>query len=133
MPDAVDARLAELEAALAAFEDPPVQFDPADVAMAGVFISIGAEGRLLIQRGYVRRGDERPEASASGSEGNAGEGSSRATEGAETGAAHHEGTSQAPDDGDDATGAEDDEGLRPLSDRLVIELTAIALSRCATP
>ena len=44
LPDEVDQRLGEIEAALAAFEDRPVIYDPADIARAGVFVSIDAEG-----------------------------------------------------------------------------------------
>ena len=35
--------------------------DPADIARAGVFISIDAEGLLSIDRGYMRPEDEVPE------------------------------------------------------------------------
>ena len=60
LPDEVDARLGEIEAALAAFDDRPVTYDPAEIARAGVFVSIGVEGALRIERGYVRREDETP-------------------------------------------------------------------------
>jgi ParB family transcriptional regulator, chromosome partitioning protein len=40
LPDEVDQRLGEIEAALLAFEDRAMIYDPADVARAGVFISI---------------------------------------------------------------------------------------------
>jgi ParB family transcriptional regulator, chromosome partitioning protein len=40
LPDEVDERLGEIEAALLAFEDRAIIYDPADVARAGVFISI---------------------------------------------------------------------------------------------
>jgi ParB family chromosome partitioning protein len=60
LPDSVDERLGEIETALAAFEDRPVIYDPAEIARAGVFVSIDAEGRLLVDRGYVRPEDEAP-------------------------------------------------------------------------
>src|SRR5712672_1905855 len=40
LPDEVDQRLSEIEAALTAFEDRLVIFDPADVVRAGVFIRL---------------------------------------------------------------------------------------------
>ncbi len=44
LPDEVDARLGEIETALAAFDDRPVSYDPAEIARAGVFVSIDADG-----------------------------------------------------------------------------------------
>ena len=57
-PDDVDQRLGEIETALAAFDDRPVRFEPADIARAGVFVSIDSDSNLLIERGYVRPEDE---------------------------------------------------------------------------
>ena len=50
----------ELETALEGFEARPVVFDPAEVARAGAFVSIDADGRLRVERGYVRPEDELP-------------------------------------------------------------------------
>ncbi len=60
LPDEVDERLGEIETALAAFEDRPVTYDPADIARAGVFVCIDADGALSVERGYVRPEDEGP-------------------------------------------------------------------------
>src|ERR1700733_11833786 len=60
LPDEVNERLGEIEAALAAFGDRPVTYDPTDIARAGVFVSIDAEGALSVDRGYVRPQDEAP-------------------------------------------------------------------------
>ena len=60
LPDEVDERLGEIETALAAFEDRPVSYDPAEIARAGVFVSIDADGNLSVDRGYVRPEDEAP-------------------------------------------------------------------------
>ena len=56
LPDEVDARLGEIETALLALEDRPVKFDPAEIARAGVFVSIARDGTLRVDRGYVPRG-----------------------------------------------------------------------------
>ncbi len=60
LPDEVDERLGEIETALDAFEDRPVAYDPAEIARAGVFVSIDADGALSVDRGYVRPEDEAP-------------------------------------------------------------------------
>src|SRR5204862_6877158 len=60
LPDDVDQRLGEIESALMAFEDRPVLYDPTEVARAGVVISIDSEGRLSVDRGYVRAEDDVP-------------------------------------------------------------------------
>ncbi|HEX8418481.1 MAG TPA: ParB/RepB/Spo0J family partition protein [Sphingomonas sp.] len=60
LPDEVDERLGEIETALAAFDERPVHYAPADIARAGVFVSIGNDGGLLVDRGYVRPEDEAP-------------------------------------------------------------------------
>ena len=58
LPDDVDARLGEIETALAAFDNRPLRYDPAEIARAGVFVSIDADGTLAVDRGYVRPQDE---------------------------------------------------------------------------
>ncbi|MFX5187550.1 hypothetical protein ABTC69_18570, partial [Acinetobacter baumannii] len=58
LPNEVDARLGELEEALEAFANRPDVFKPGEILHAGTFVSIDGEGRLQIERGYVRREDE---------------------------------------------------------------------------
>src|SRR6267154_218697 len=58
LPDEVDARLGELEEALAAFVNRPDVFNPSEIVHAGSFVSIDGEGGLQVERGYVRREDE---------------------------------------------------------------------------
>jgi ParB family chromosome partitioning protein len=122
LPDEVDERLGEIEAALAAFDHWPVTYDPADIARAGVFVSIDAEGKLSVDRGYVRSQDEAP----AGEPEQDGE-----TDPATAGA--HAADPDAPvvqraviTIGGQVAGPEDedDEDLKPLPDRLVTELTA---------
>ena len=60
LPEGVDERLGEIETALAAFEDRRVSYDPSEIARAGVFVSVDADGRLSVDRGYVRPEDEPP-------------------------------------------------------------------------
>ncbi|MCZ4288429.1 ParB/RepB/Spo0J family partition protein [Hoeflea alexandrii] len=110
LPDEVDERLGEIEAALGAFEDRPKHYDPAEIGRAGVFVSIGHDGRLSVDRGYVRPEDEAP---ADGDTGVGGQ-----TPGSD---GQHKvisvcGEPEPQDDEDDA--------IKPLPERLVIELTA---------
>jgi ParB family chromosome partitioning protein len=58
LPDEIDTRLGEIATALAAFENRPVRYEPAEIARAGAFVSIDADGQLAIDRGYVRSEDE---------------------------------------------------------------------------
>ncbi|HEX5957947.1 MAG TPA: ParB N-terminal domain-containing protein, partial [Hyphomicrobiaceae bacterium] len=125
IPEEVDARLGEIETALGEFEDRPVVFDPSEVARAGVFISIGTDGTLHIERGYVRPEDEEPVAPAESEEEEEDTGESSAGTAARPNGASP--TSRAPSSspGQSATESdEEDEGFRPLSDRLMTELTA---------
>jgi ParB family chromosome partitioning protein len=125
IPEEVDARLGEIETALGEFEGRPVVYDPSDIARAGVFISIGTDGTLHVERGYVRPEDEEPVAT-----GDSDEGEEDASEDSSGMAARPNGasaTSHAPSSapGHPATESdEEDEGVRPLSDRLMAELTA---------
>ena len=115
LPDQVDERLSELETALEGFSNRPVVFDAAEVARAGAFISIGADGQLRVERGYVRPEDElavEPESDAS-AEGGDERAMAASYEGVETT------VSAAPE-----AEPEEDEGLSPISDRLMTELTA---------
>ena len=127
LPEAVEQRLAEIEAALSAFDDLPEVFDRAEVARAGAFLSIDGEGRLRVERGYVRPEDElpvaaEPEPEADGSVDST-DADATGTEPAmsmrvETnGSTVHAGSVPVLD-------PEEDEGIRPLPDRLLTELTA---------
>ena len=122
LPDEVDERLGEIEAALAAFDDRPVTYVPTDIARAGVFVSIDAEGALSVDRGYVRPQDEAPVGDPEQDD---------ETDPATAGA--HGVDPDAPvvqraviTIGGQIAGPEDedDEDLKPLPDRLVTELTA---------
>ncbi len=119
LPDEVDQRLGEIEAALMTFEERSVVYDPVDISRAGVFVSIDSEGRLSVDRGYVRPEDEAPrqdpgigavDASSSGGQKSDGSAVQRT-------AISVAGTAADPED-------DDEDAARPLPDRLIIELTA---------
>ena len=121
LPEEVDRRLGEIETALEAFDSRPAIFDPAEIARGGVFVSIDADGDLCVERGYVRLEDEAPAVDESEEP----EGEPETVERADGGAPVQRavitlgGDAAAPDPVE-----EEDETLRPLPDRLVMELTA---------
>ena len=96
-------------------------FDPDQTAKAGVFVSIDADGTLLVERGYVRPEDEateEPEAEVVDPE------TGEVLQRAEPQASHQRavitlgGQSSEPEEEDEA------DAIKPLPDRLVSELTA---------
>ena len=92
-------------------------YDPAEIARAGVFVSIDGDGDLRIERGYVRPEDEAPaEPDADGD----------APEGSEDDGDVQRTVITIGGDGSsaDAETAEEEDGIKPLPDRLVTELTA---------
>jgi ParB family chromosome partitioning protein len=113
LPDEVDARLTEIDAGIAVLTQRPVSYDPEEQARAGVFVSLSHDGRLRIDRGYVRPEDEPVAEVANGDE-------SQAAGIASTGPTVSVGGKvQTGDHADD-----EDDAIRPLPDRLVSELTA---------
>jgi ParB family chromosome partitioning protein len=117
IPDEIDQRPGEIETAVAAFDERPVVYDPAGIARAGVFVSIDSDGELRIERGYVRPEDDAPApAEPEGEDPTiAGSGSSVHRTVVTIG-----GGTTAPD----AEAPEEEDSIRPLSDRLMTELTA---------
>ncbi|WP_430448606.1 ParB/RepB/Spo0J family partition protein [Rhodophyticola sp.] len=111
LPEEVDERLGEIETALEAFAARPVIYDAQEIARAGVFVSIAGNGALVVERGYVRPEDEVTDEPDGDDAGNA----------AGTDTAHRGTTisvgGETPED-------EEDDGIKPLPDRLVSELTA---------
>jgi ParB family chromosome partitioning protein len=119
LPDEVDQRFSEIEAALARFENRPAIFGPDEVARAGVFLTINRDGELVIDRGYVRPEDEAPlviDGEDSGSEGCDPE----FVDGTESVQRTAISIGGQPVDGEE----EDDGVIKPLPERLVGQLTA---------
>lgn len=112
LPGSVEARVDELDAAIAAIEERPPVYDPAEITSAGAFVSIGHDGALYVERGYVRPDDATPDADASGRGSRTEEkDAARSVPGSRAGA-----TLLANEEAEDE--------LRPLPERLVTELTA---------
>ncbi|MBN9245784.1 MAG: ParB N-terminal domain-containing protein [Mesorhizobium sp.] len=116
----IENRLDQLGAELDAFTDRPHVYDPAQKAIAGVFVTLGANGQLQIDAGFVRPEDEPRVETDEDDEGADGEDVD---------------TSNVDDDDavvvngrslsqtSEAEEPEED-GIKPLPDRLVFDLTA---------
>jgi ParB family chromosome partitioning protein len=134
IPEDVDMRLGELAASMEALEARPMIFDPAEIARAGVFVTFDREGALVVHRGFVRPDDEAPEEAAvnsadaqagdtggqddhaAGSNFDVGQGTRMGSAGTVITSFGQPASAQ-PED-------EDDGALKPLPERLVMELTA---------
>jgi ParB family chromosome partitioning protein len=118
LPDEIDRRLGEIETALAAFDNRPVTYEQAEITRAGAFVSIDSEGALRFERGFIRPEDEAPVESVTGGDSDASRiaGSDSVVQGTviTVGGAQNS----------EADTSEEDDAIRPLSDRLVTELTA---------
>ncbi|CAM3104430.1 chromosome partitioning protein ParB [Komagataeibacter xylinus] len=124
-PDEVDARLGEIERAILALEERPVTFDPADMARAGAFVSLDSDGRLQVERGFVLPEDMSAEPEETDDADGSDEYAHRAYDGPNERFADYGGdegrvgNSIAPD-----IEPEEEDGIKPLPDRLLTELTA---------
>jgi ParB family transcriptional regulator, chromosome partitioning protein len=123
VPEEADRRFEEIETELAAFNDRPVIYDPTEVALAGAFVSIDRDGTLRIDRGYVRPEDE-PRTEPAETKGQEGAEAHRLPASASGGSQHGVITVGAPGASAPQAEAEEDDGIRPLSERLISELTA---------
>jgi ParB family transcriptional regulator, chromosome partitioning protein len=117
LPEEIDQRLGEIEGALAALDERPVKYDPDEIARAGVFVSIDGSGELRIERGYVRPEDEPaiPQAQPEN-----GAGSSSIEPASQDAGDAPVVSSLLPEEREE----EEDQGIKPIPDRLMTELTA---------
>ncbi|TPL60285.1 ParB/RepB/Spo0J family partition protein [Mesorhizobium sp. B2-4-2] len=114
LPEEVDERLGEIETAISAIDERPEIFNPDEIGCAGAFVSIDASGNLKVERGYVRPEDERPVEAGVDDE-----------TAADAGAARAERLLNGSTAGPETTIEQDeDNGLKPIPDRLMTELTA---------
>ncbi|MFZ5835738.1 MAG: ParB/RepB/Spo0J family partition protein [Pseudomonadota bacterium] len=118
LPDEIDQRLGEIEMALAAFEERPLIYNPAEITRAGVFVSINGDGGLKIERGFVRPEDDAPV--TAGPDGDSDHPIVAGSDGGVQRTTITVGGAPAPETGT----SDEDDAIRPLSDRLVSELTA---------
>jgi ParB family chromosome partitioning protein len=117
-----EARLEELSNALDALNDRAYSFDPEDVARGGAFISLAANGEPKIERGFVRPEDEplaELESSEADDSDHYGQGETDAAAAFANGGISVNGKPVGFEEPE-----EDDGKVRPLSDRVIEDLTA---------
>ena len=129
-PEEIDARLGQLEMAMEALEQRPLIYDQSEVGRAGVFVTLDRDGSLAVYRGYVRPEDEPREQAAVQD----GDGAHATGQGGDVGVSNWKPsgtsvggtviTSGGQPIGVDASEEEDDGALKPLPERLAMELTA---------
>jgi ParB family transcriptional regulator, chromosome partitioning protein len=119
VPTEVHARLDAIDVELRQLAERPVIYADEDVLIAGTFVSIARDGSLSIDRGHVRPEDE----PVTESEGDGASDGREPTGGKVDGLANGSDGGQAAAPGGDDDDA-DEVGLKPLSERLVAELTA---------
>lgn len=112
LPEEVDARLGEIETAMEALQDRPIRFEKDDLAIAGAFVSIDGSGGLRVERGYVRPEDEPVAETDDAVDAIATDPDADDTQ-----------TDVDVTQGIDPDADDDDDGTKPLSDRLVCDLT----------
>ncbi|QDX26989.1 ParB/RepB/Spo0J family partition protein [Sphingomonas suaedae] len=113
IPDEVDSRVTELDERIGALAGGSWAYDPAEMAIAGVFVSFDRIGSFEIEAGWVRAEDKL-----------AIESEPAANEGERPDDADEEPAAPAGGDEAPSQSEEEDDGLKPLPDRLVSELTA---------
>ncbi|KAB2756147.1 chromosome partitioning protein ParB [Rhizobium pusense] len=120
LPEDIDRRLGEIERQLEAFERRPTVYDPVEIAIAGAFVTVDEDGELVVNRGWVRPEDEPVETvDTEGVEPDAGidgeDDDDLSPEGPRTVIAVN---------GRPVEPEEDVDVIRPLPEKLVIELSA---------
>lgn len=125
VPEEVHARMEAIDAEIAALVERPMTFDADEMARAGAFVSIEVDGSLCIERGYVRLEDE-PVVETEGDAGaddDAGDLHGVEDDGTDA-PASSPASNVVPINGAGDDDDADEEVVKPLSDRLVGELTA---------
>ncbi|PBB83761.1 ParB/RepB/Spo0J family partition protein [Mesorhizobium sp. WSM3876] len=118
----IEDRLDQLGAELDGFGDRPQVYDPAQKAIAGAFVTLGANGQLQVEAGFVRPEDE-PRVEVDDDE----EADGRARDASQFGENGANGivvNGRSTNGGSEATEEPEEEGIKPLPERLVFDLTA---------
>jgi ParB family chromosome partitioning protein len=135
--DALDAKYAEMEdadqeiedkldqlgAELDGFSDRPQLYDPAQKAIAGAFVTLGANGQLQIEAGFVRPEDE-PRAEVDDDDEEADGASRDPSQADDNGVDRVIVNGRSVDGSPDTAEEREEEGIKPLPERLVFDLTA---------
>lgn len=117
--EAVEDKLDQLGSKLDAINDRPQAYDLEHKTIAGVFVTLSADGKLQVEAGFVRPEDELGVEDGETGEGDDGDAESDTVDGGANGVV----VNGKPANGGDCDEVEED-GIKPLSDRLVVDLTA---------
>ena len=121
----IENRLDRLGAELDAFSDRPQIYDPEQKALAGAFVTLGANGRLQVEAGFVRPEDEPRVETDDDDEAIDNEGHDTSNHDEDNDGAGSVVVNGRALNGASETAEEpEDEGIKPLPDRLVFDLTA---------
>lgn len=120
----MEARLVEIETTIEAFQNRPPKFDPADIVRVGTFVSIDRDGALPVERGYVRPEDEPPVAAPDDPVRTAEPASAMSDAERDPSPTHACSITTTATAEPSAEVPEEDEGLKPLPERLMTELAA---------
>ncbi|APH74970.1 ParB/RepB/Spo0J family partition protein [Aquibium oceanicum] len=120
--EAIEDKLEQLSAELSVFDDRPSVYPPALKAIAGAFITLAANGKLQVDAGFVRPEDEPQVESDNAEDADGEEIDERHEDDDDAGSVVVNGR---PVNGASETAEEaEDEGIKPLPERLVFDLTA---------
>jgi len=119
----IEDRLDQLGAELDGFGDRPQVYDPGQKAIAGAFVTLGANGQLQVEAGFVRPEDE-PRAEVDDDDEKADGGDRDASKRVEDGANSVVVNGRSVNGTSDGADEPEDEGIKPLPERLVFDLTA---------
>ncbi|MHA6645772.1 ParB/RepB/Spo0J family partition protein [Mesorhizobium sp. A623] len=122
--EAVENKLDQLGTELDAISDRPQTYDPEQKTIAGVFLTLYANGKLQVEAGFIRPEDDpRAENDETGASEEGDTKSSARDESANGVVVNGKPADGISPNGGDCDEAEED-GIKPLSDRLVVDLTA---------
>ncbi|MER8671615.1 ParB/RepB/Spo0J family partition protein [Mesorhizobium sp. M1156] len=118
--EAIEAKLDQLGAELDAIDDRPQTYDPAQKAIAGVFVTLAANGKLQVDAGFVRSEDEPRTVTGDVDVGEGGGAAGGTRSNGDGDGVVVNGEPVNDTSGDDG----EDDDIKPLPDRLVFDLTA---------
>ncbi|WP_108610692.1 ParB/RepB/Spo0J family partition protein [Aminobacter sp. MSH1] len=119
----IEDKLDQLGAELDAFSDRPQVYDPAQKGIAGAFVTLGATGQLQIEPGFVRPEDE-PRVETGDYDEEAGGGDRNPSQSDDDSASGVAVNGRSVNGASDTVEEPEDEGIKPLPERLVFDLTA---------
>ena len=123
VPEEIEVRVTAIDEEIAGLVSRPLIYDPAEVARAGVFVSIDIDGSLYIERGFVRLDDDVAEETLDGEDAIAADGDVLPGDASDDQPQRTVISIGAATVSPAGENEEQEDLLKPLPDRLVTELT----------